>query len=275
MRILIRTSKWAIWARRIGSLAVPLVILPVGMHHLRLIDSPSFFIVALLALAVSALAVLVGIIALARLWHTGDRGWDKALSGFFLGLVCLAPFCWYGYLAWTYPPVTDIATVPRGELPLLFLPDTAQMPPPLVLTAEQQAAVFPNATTRTYPLDVTQLFALVDRMAAGQGWDIRQRREPGADGEPGRINARVTTLAGWVEEVVLRVSAVPGGSALDMRSASINAPHDFGSNGGRISNFMVAMDNEVTTLLRDNPNVTRPVPADEEEPAPEVEGEAD
>ena len=273
MRILIRTSKTAIWARRIGRIAIPLVILPVGMHHLGLIDSPSFFTVALLALAVAGLATLVGMLALVRLWFSGDQGWGKALSGLFLGLICLAPFAYYGYYAWRFPPVTDIATVPRGELPLLFLPDTAKMPPPKLISPEEQARIFPNAETRSYPLDVVSLFGVVKRLIENEGWDIRLLREPGPDGEPGRINARITTLPGWREEAVFRVSPTASGAKVDMRSASINAPHDFGSNGSRISRFMVNLDNEVTTLLRDNPTAGQQAPAEDDEPAPSVAGE--
>ncbi|MET0439256.1 MAG: DUF1499 domain-containing protein [Devosia sp.] len=273
MRILIRTSKTAIWARRIGRIAIPLVILPVGMHHLGLIDSPSFFTVAILALIVSALAFLVGLLALIRLWFSGDQGWGKALSGLFLGLICLAPFAYYGYYAWRYPPVTDIATVPRGELPLLFLPDTAKMPPPKLITPDEQARIFPNATTRTYPLDVVSLFGVVERLVENEGWDIHLNVPPGPDGTPGRINARITTIPGWREEAVFRVAPIANGAKVDMRSASINAPHDFGSNGSRIARFMVNLDNEVTTLLRDNPNVNQPTAAEDEEPAPSVEGE--
>lgn len=273
MRILIRTSKTALWARRLGRLAVPLVILPVAMHHLGLIDSPSFFIVATVALGLCLFTVLLAVLALVRLWFSGDRGWDKALAGLFLGLLCLAPFAWYGYYAWRYPPVTDIATVPRGELPLLFLPDTAKMPPPKLISADEQARIFPNAATRTYPLDVVSLFGVVERLAENEGWDIRLLRPPDADSATGRINARITTIPGWREEAVLRVAATPTGAKVDMRSASINAPHDFGSNGTRIERFMVNLDNEVTTLLRDNPNVNQSTPEEDDEPAPSVEGE--
>lgn len=275
MRILIRTSKTAIWARRIGRIAIPLVILPVAMHHLGLIDSPSFFTVAILALIVSALACLTGLLALIRLWFSGDQGWGKALSGLFLGLICLIPFAYYGYYAWRYPPVTDIATVTRGELPLLFLPDTAKMPPPILITPDEQTRIFPNATTRTYPLDVVSLFGVVERLVENEGWDIRLTRRPGLDGTPGRLNARITTIPGWREEAVFRVSSTPTGAKVDMRSASISAPHDFGSNGTRIEHFMVMLDNEVTTLLRDNPNVNQPASAEDDEPSPSVEGEAD
>jgi hypothetical protein len=273
VRILIRTSKTAIWARRIGRIAIPLVILPVVMHHLGLIASPSFFIVAMLALAISALAACVGFLALVRLWFSGDQGWGMALSGLFLGLLCLVPFAYYGYYAWRYPDVTDIATVARGELPLLFLPDTANMPPPKLVTPNEQARIFPNATTRTYPLDVVSLFGIVKRLAENEGWDIRLLREPSLDGTPGRLNARITTIPGWREEAVFRVSPTPTGAKVDMRSASINAPHDFGSNGTRIERFMVNLDNEVTTLIRDNPNVNQPTTEEDDEPAPSVDGE--
>ena len=271
MRIVIRTSRSAIWARRLSSVALPLLILPVIMHRERLLDSAAFLPVILFAGIVAALTVLVSIFALGRLWHTGDQGWSRALAGLFLGGLCLAPFLWYASRAMTYPPVTDIATIARAELPLVFEPDTAQLPPPKVLTQTEQQRLFPNATTRTYPLDIIQLFALVDRMVQAQGWDVRQRREPIEAGEIGRINARIITIPGWREEAVLRVTEIEGGSAVDMRSASIGAPHDFGSNGSRIARFMVTLDNEVTTLLRDNPNVNQPVAEEDDEPAPTVE----
>lgn len=269
MRIKIRTSKWAIWARRLGSLAVPLVVIPVLMHRERLMDAGAFQFVALLAAAIAALAVFAALVALVRLWYSGDQGWSRAISGLMLGIICLAPFAWYGSLALRHPPVTDIATVARSELPLIFDADTARMPPPSLLTAEEQARLYPNATTRAYPLDVIQLFALVDRLVRNNGWDVRLRTEPLEFIEEGRINARITTIPGWREEAVLRVRPVRGGAEVDMRSASIGAIHDFGSNGGRISSFMVALDSEVTAFLRDNPTINEPPPQDTT--SPEVE----
>ena len=258
VRIRIRTSKWAVLARRLGSLAVPLTIVPVLMHRERFLESNLFLIVALFACLVAVLAVLASLIALARLWHTGDQGWDRALLGLLLGLICLVPFCYYGVQALRYPVVTDIATTGRAELPLIFEPDTVDMPPPRLLSSDEQQRFFPNATTRTYPLDSLQLFAIVDHLVRAQGWDIRQSRPPGASGQPGRLNARIVTLPGWREEAVLRVSAVAGGSAVDMRSASLGAIHDLGSNGLRISDFLVTLDSEVTAFLRDNPNSNQP-----------------
>ncbi|MCS6759963.1 MAG: hypothetical protein MO852_14245, partial [Candidatus Devosia euplotis] len=77
-------------------MAAPLVILSVGLHRLRLIISDVFVSAAGAAVIVALLAVLVSVAALAQLWQTGDRGWDRAIAGLLFGLACLAPFAWYG-----------------------------------------------------------------------------------------------------------------------------------------------------------------------------------
>jgi len=269
LRIRIRTSKWAIWAQRLGSVAVPLLVLPILMHRQLYIDSNLFLVLIILAGLAATLATLVALAALVRLWFSGDQGWGRALGGLVLGLICLTPFAIYGAQAMRYPPVTDIATASRADLPLIFEPDTAIMPPARLLPPHEQRRIFPNAETRGYPLDVIQLFALVERLVQAEGWDMRRRVEPLNVLAEGRINARVMTLPGWQDEVVLAVRPTAQGGRVDMRSASIGAPIDFGSNGTRIGAFLSALDNEVTVLLRDNPTLNEPLPA--EEAAPEVD----
>jgi hypothetical protein len=274
LRILIRTSKWSIWARRLGSVAGPLVIISVALHRLRLITSDLFLVAAAAAGLVAIAACLVSLIALARLWQTGDQGWSRALTGLVFGTLCLLPFAWYGNLALRYPPVTDIATTERGLLPLVFEPGTSAMPAPKVLTATEMSTVFPNVETRTYPLGQAQTFALVQALVADNGWDVRLLREPTASNDPAQINAQIMTIPGWREEAVIRVMGTATTSTVDMRSASLNAIHDFGANGRRIELFLSALDDAVTTLLRDNPNANQPVEVDPEE-AGEVEVDAE
>ncbi|MGV8856201.1 MAG: DUF1499 domain-containing protein [Devosia sp.] len=239
---------------------MPLVVISVLLHRLRLIGSDEFLSAALLAGLVATAAALAGMIALARLWQSGDRGWGKALLGLLLGLICLAPFAWYGNLALKYPPVTDIATTTRDGLPLVFEPGTASMPPPKMLGKAQAAVVFPNVETRRYPLGQAQTFAIVEQMIAGNDWDVRLVHAPDAMLDPASINAQIVTLPGWREEVVIRVTGDATMSVVDMRSVSLNAPHDFGSNGQRIERFLSDLDGAVTTLLRDNPNINAPEP---------------
>jgi hypothetical protein len=264
LRILIRTSKWAILARRLGSVSVPLVIISVLLHRLRIIPSDLFLVVIAVAGLVAALAIVTALIALARLWQTGDQGWGRALSGLLFGAVALLPYAYYGSLVLRYPAVTDIATASRGPMPLVFEPGTARMPPPKMLSAAEMAAEFPNVERRSYPLGLVPTFSLVSALVTANGWEIRMLREPGADSEFGQLNAQVVTLPGWREEVVVRVTGTDDSSVVDMRSASLNALHDFGSNGQRIEAFLEALDDAVTTLLRDNPNANAPIEASPE-----------
>jgi hypothetical protein len=233
----------------------------VLLHRLGLMTSDIFGVVILVGGAMAALAVLAALVALARLWWSGDKGWGLALAGMAFGLICLLPYGFYGQLALRYPPVTDIATADRATMPLLFDPAMASMPPPKMLSTAEMAAIFPNVERRTYPLGLVPTFAVVQDLVAGHGWQIGLLREPAPGLDVGQLNARVVTLPGWREEVVIRVTGTDTNSVVDMRSASLNAQHDFGANGQRIENFLAVLDDTVTTLLRDNPNVNTPLEA--------------
>ena len=49
-----------------------------------------------------------------------------------------------------------------------------------------------------------------------------------------------------------------------MRSVSLNAPHDFGSNGLRIESFLRGLDEAVTNALRDAAGIAPPAAEDDE-----------
>jgi len=42
MRILTRTSKWAIWARRLGGFSLPMLVVPVLLHRNQALGSDIF-----------------------------------------------------------------------------------------------------------------------------------------------------------------------------------------------------------------------------------------
>ena len=86
MRILVRTSQWAIWARRIGSFAIPLAVIPVFMHRSGAIASSAFEVTEAVAVGFALLAFILSVGAFARIWTTGDRGWGRAVTGLLLSL---------------------------------------------------------------------------------------------------------------------------------------------------------------------------------------------
>ncbi|HHY50886.1 MAG TPA: hypothetical protein GYA10_14215, partial [Alphaproteobacteria bacterium] len=193
MRILIRTSKWAIWARRFGSLAVPLTILPVFMHRERLITSFDFNVIELVAMGVAAIGLLLSIGAYVRLWITGDQGWGKATVGLLLSALCLSPLVYIAFETVRYPAGSDVTT--DFERPPGLV---SQIPPgaPKATRAEIEAA-FPNARNRTYPVEAAQMYALVNALAEQRGWELRARREPQTPLAEGQLNAIAMTLLGW------------------------------------------------------------------------------
>ena len=253
MRILVRTSKWAIWARRAAAIAVPLVVIPVFMHRERLIASADFYLVEVVAMSIAGLALLLSVGAYVRLWISGDLGWGKATAGLFLSALCLAPLVFIAFGVVRYPDVNDVST-------------DAVRPPGLVshipaggrtATPEEVREHFPNARNRTYPIEAAQMYALVLQQAEVRQWETRAQREPQTPLAEGQLNAVATTLLGWRDEVAIRIEGTPEGAVVAMRSASLFPGHDQGENGRRIEDFLRALDDSVMLLLRDAP-VTPP-----------------
>jgi hypothetical protein len=251
MRILVRTSQWAIWARRLGSFAVPLVLVPILMHRAGAIDTTSFGAVEALAILVAALAILGGLGALARIWFTGDLGWGLALVGLVLGLLCLGPAAYLGYNWLELPIANDVTTDPQDPLPLVSagIPDFPRADDPAGL-----AAAFPGVRDRTYPVGSRRVFDIADQLVAERGWEPLLRHVPVVGDPDGQINAVAATLFGFRDEVAIRLAAQPDGSTrVSMRSISLTAFHEPGANGRRIEDFLAALDDRITQLQKDQP----------------------
>src|SRR5690606_20698126 len=129
---------------------------------------------------------------------------------------------------------------------------------------------YPNLQDRNYPIGAAQMFAIVGRLAEDRGWEPRARREPQSPLGAGQVNAVAMTLLGWREEASIRIQGVPQGSVVSMRSAALHPGHDLGENGRRIEDFLAALDQQVTLLLRDAPVTAAPA---EQEAAPAIEAE--
>ena len=250
MRILVRTSKWAVWARRFGALALPLAVIPVLLHRGHLITSDSFIAVETVAMAIAAIAIAMALVAFVRLWFTGDQGWGRATVAFVFGVLCLLPAAYFAWLALSIPSSPDVST-DFAESPLLVSFVESRFIGP-----EERArieAAYPNARSRTYPIEAPQMFDVVGRLIEAQDWDVRASRAPLGPLDTGQYNAVVTTLLGFSQEVAIRVAGSADGATVDMRSASLSTFPDFGENGQRVEAFLLELDNQVTLMLRNAP----------------------
>jgi hypothetical protein len=250
MRILVRTSQWAIWARRIGSFAIPLAIIPVFMHRGGVIGSGVFEVTEAVAVGFALLAFILSVGAFARIWTTGDRGWGRAVTGLLLSLVCLAPVGYGAVEAIKYPMVGDISTDLANPPPII----SSLVAAPVSATDVQKVAnAFPNVKTRRYPLGATRAYDLVSKLIDERGWEVKLRRQPLNPYDSGQVNALATTLLGWRDEVSLRIDGDPQGVSVAMRMVALSQVHEPGVEGRRVEEFLTALDAKVTILMRDEP----------------------
>lgn len=259
MRILTRTSRLASWARRFGSFALPLAVIPILLHRNQTINSDTFLAIETLAIIVAAFALLFGLAAYIRLWFTGDMGWGRATSGVIMGGICLTPLIGIAYFSQMYPVTADVATNGGQSLEMVRFEGGQRIE---ALAQDEVVRVFPNAVAREYPVRVNDLFRLVAAEVTNRGWEVLRREPPLLDLVEGQINALEFTWLGFSDEIAVRVVANGESTQLVMRSGSLFGIHDLGKNGRRIESFMLAMDEAVTNILRNAPltNVA-PVPA--------------
>ncbi|HTJ58717.1 MAG TPA: DUF1499 domain-containing protein [Devosiaceae bacterium] len=251
MRVLIRTSKWAIWARRLGSFALPLAVIPVFMHRAGDISTSEFEVIETLAIGLAALALVSSLAAFVHIWVSGQQGWWPAIAGLIFSLICLAPpaILLVDYLR--YPPTHEMTTNAADPPPLLLSASPGEPATPAVLQAI--SLDFPNLRTRNYPLPADQLFAIVEQLVTERGWEVRERRAPADAHAEGQLNAIAMSLLGFRGEVSIRVRPEADGASLDMRSAALTPLYEPGDDAVRIEEFLTALDARVTELAKVQP----------------------
>ncbi|MCF6343223.1 MAG: DUF1499 domain-containing protein [Devosiaceae bacterium] len=255
MRIVLKTSKLASWSRRLGSIAFPVLAFSVFMHRSGSIDSETFHLIVFLGLATASLAIIFALISFIILWFSGDKGWGRGITGLILGGLCVAPLLFSLVQFQKYPIARDVSTDPETQIellsPLASITNVEQ--------ANQQELIraFPNMVVRYYPLSAEISYDLVKGQIIQNGWEIIGER-PITENNAGQINAIITTLFGWRDEVAVQIEENAQGSTIKMRSASLIADSDLGSNGKRIERFLLDMDNAITKYIRDNLELEQP-----------------
>lgn len=249
MRIPIRTSRLAVWARRLGAFAVPLLVLGGVLHLLEIVDSATFEIVLVLVTMLGALTVLLALTAYVRIWYSGDLGWGKASMGLLAGLLALGPLFYSAFFALSYPSTADIST-DSANPPVLALRagDAAATP----LEGPNLAGAFPGIVARSYAIAPEQVYALLEGLVEVRGWSVLRRQGPVTNDGTGVLNVREVTLLGWDHEFAFRVAPAEAGTRLDLRAASVrDSVHDLGHNGRVVQAFLADLDAVVAIFERD------------------------
>jgi uncharacterized protein (DUF1499 family) len=233
-----KTSGVSRLAVTLGAVSLLALAATGPLHHLGLLGLAGAF--GLLkwsvygALATLALSI-IGLIVDARRW-SGKR---TAATAMVLSLVAIGSI---GAVAWKgsrVPAIHDITTDTVQPPPFLaILPlragalNPADYGGPDVAAKQQQA--YPDIVPLLLSVPPDRAFDRALAAAKAMGWDI-----VASDPAGGRIEATDTTFwFGFKDDVVVRVTPLPTGSRVDVRSLSRVGGGDLGANGARVRAFL-------------------------------------
>lgn len=175
------------------------------------------------------LALLAGLRFPAR-----GAAWRSVLAVLVALVVVGTPWFWRDK-ARNVPPIHDITTdVTDPPVFVDVLPLRADAPNPADYggpeVADQQLAAYPDIDTLEFDRPPEEVFEAALAAARGMGWEI-----VAAEAAEGRIEAVATTFwFGFKDDVVIRLRAAGGGTAVDVRSVSRVGRSDVGANAERI-----------------------------------------
>ena len=187
--------------------------------------------------ATAALALVVLVVPRVRAGH----GWGLA-AAFVIGLgVAYFPWSWM-QAAHAIPSINDITTDtanPPAFVAVIPLragaPVSTTYPGPE--TAAKQQSGYPDIRPLELAVPPDAAFARALDAAKSFGWEI-----DAADAASGRIEATATTpWFGFRDDVVIRVTPIPSGSRIDVRSLSRVGKGDFGTNAKRIRAYLAKL----------------------------------
>lgn len=189
---------------------------------------------------VAALLCAAGAIALGA---RPRRASLAALAGLILGLGVSGLVAAQVARARSVPPIHDISTDTANPPPFVALRETRLASPNGAdyggpRTAALQAEAYPDIATASLPLPPEQAFVAAVAAADALGWQVIA-----AEPRAGRLEATDTTFwFGFKDDVVVRIIPEPGGSRIDVRSASRVGQSDVGANARRIRRFLERME---------------------------------
>ncbi|HEV7253793.1 MAG TPA: DUF1499 domain-containing protein [Mesorhizobium sp.] len=232
-----KRSRLAVFSRRTAWFAALLFVISALGHRFGYLETPAFLAVIAIVAALAVLALLLGTVALVRIWNSGDRGGSDALKAALISAIVLLPFAGSAARAFTFPALSDISTDTDAP-PTLSDEDPGDPFPPE--QRELQAASYPKIAGRRYPIPLERAIQAVQTLFQENGWEPAQPLVG-----PGEATLRATAftqILGFPSDVAVRIADEGESSFVDMRSRSRFGDHDLGDNAARIDAFLAALD---------------------------------
>lgn len=242
-------SRAAGWARRLAWFALAVTLIAVALLRFGAVEPTPGFAALGAGLMLALAAAGCALVAFARIWTEGRRGFGLAVKGLLLACLILAYPAWFAFKALTLPALTDIST--DIEDPPLFsrsraaLEARGRVPPdvPPDLRRKQREA-YPQIAPLSLDLPPYEAYELVRKAAANRGWQVIEAMRPGGRVGLGRLEAIDRTfLLRIPDDVTVRIRPRADGARIDVRSASRIGRHDLGQNAARIRRFLDEVSN--------------------------------
>jgi hypothetical protein len=236
-------SRAAVWSRRLAWFSLAVLLLAILVFRA---GEPSFQGLAPVAAAYVfvLLALLLSLVAFARIWQSGHRGVGMASGAFLLCTLMLAPAAYVGFRLTTLPALTDVSTdiddAPVFSRSRVALDARAGRVPPDVAPDRRrlQRQAYPKAVPIVLEVQAEIAFDIARRAALALGWQVLESSRPGGRSGAGRIEAVARSrILRTAEDITIRIRPRADGSRIDIRSASRIGPHDLGVNATRIAAF--------------------------------------
>lgn len=258
-------SRAATWALRLAIFAVVAALLSIVIVRSGFLEIQPALATFFGALAIAALAILLALGSLIGIWNQGLRGLGRGLGAMTLGWLILAYPAYLGAYAyrmpWLYDVTTDAVDPPRFDALSRVRPrDANSVDYPGVAAASVQAHLYPDVEPYFNEAAPQAVYDAALGVINKRRWRVVDDRPP-QTGREGHIEAVArTTIMGFREDVVVRVRAAPGGTRVDIRSASRYGPLDFGGNAARVRSMLESID-ELLSVKRPAPPALPPAPA--------------
>ncbi len=238
-------SRLATWSSRLAIFALVVAALSVIILRASLLEIGPALTTVAAALVCAGLAILLALLAFIAIWRQGLTGLGRALLGLALGSALLVYPAYLAQRAYRYPAIYDVTTDPAN--PPRFIALAAQRPKDRVAypasAAPLQRVAYPDIVPLELTLPLRSSYAVVVGVLNKRKWSFIESAPPAANRREATIETTVRTpLMGFRDDVVIRISAVNGGSRIDLRSASRFGSHDLGANASRLRSLLEDID---------------------------------
>ena len=243
-------------SRWIGVFCANLLLLTILLHRFADLSTPAAVNLIALAFLGGGIALILSVLALVRIWITGQQGAVQAVIGIIVGVLMFALPAWYLPKLISLPQINDISTDRKSppKFQTIARSRTTGANP-----GSYSGKAFANTQEHSYP-DIVPFtlersydvaFEIAKQAAERLGWEIIAQKPPRRPGQNGYLEAVDKTLIfGFKDDIVVRVAGNDKSSRIDVRSASRYGRHDLGRNAERIRQFFNAIKTDLDQFER-------------------------